>query len=346
VGLIVVGLVLATFAATYWRGVLDRTAQSIKVQDITWKKQAREQLFQLQDTYSTHRDPANLQPMIDKARELVDQYPQLSGAHVLLGQMLLDDNKLTEALEQLQKSLELNQRQPHIQYLAGNTALMIGNLGAAEKHISQAISMDPTNGRYRLHMAMVYLGKRKYPEARMTLLQALNFDSSLHEAHSGLSDLYARQNKLSLALQQINKAIDRTPDTSGGVSGGASGGDHGDWVIYMRKKANLLRRANKPGDALRILEGLSPRERINPAVMNEVALCFALMGKPQQAASLYEQALIVLPMDVDLLVGAVRWHHKAGDIDAAKLHLRSLRKIDPQLPVIKKLERLFVTTDR
>lgn len=330
IALIVLGLIAAAFAATYWRGVLDRTAQNIKAKDVSWKKQAREELATLQDIYTNRRQEGSVAPMIDAARELVARYPKLDGAHVLLGQMLLDAGKYKQGLKHLQDGLALNDRQSEVHLLAGNTALMIDDVSAAERHISKAIGLDQTNGKLRLHMAQIHLRRREHDEARMSLLEALKLDSSLHEAYSGLSDLYARKNKLDLALQQINKAIDRCPEV-----------DRRDWAVYIRKKARLLRRANKGADALRVLEALSARERIDPDVMHEAALCHAMLGKPDQAAKLYEQALFVLPLDVRLLEGAVRWHHKAGHAETAQRHLRSLRKVDPDLKVIEELERLF-----
>jgi tetratricopeptide (TPR) repeat protein len=213
-----------------------------------------------------------------------------------------------------------------VHQLAGHVALINDDLDGASRHYAQAVALDPRNGRYRLHVADIHLRRGEFDEARKTLVQALALDSSLHEAHSALSDLYARENKLPLALQQIQKAIELVGD-----------GQRRPLVTYTRKKAALLRRDNQPAAALRVLETLRAAERIEPAVMNEVATCFGQMNQPQHAAEMYEQALIVLPLDVDLIIGAADWQIRAGHADRAGEHIRTLETIHSDHPAIARL---------
>ncbi len=330
--LVAVGLFAASAAVMYWRGVLKRTADAIQIKDTSWKRQAHEDLILLQDAYTQYRDQREIEPFVVQARELVEQYPDFAAAHTMLAQMLIDAENLKEALTHLQQSLELNDHQAEVHLLAGNTALMLDDVAPAERHITRAIDLEPSNGRFRLHMAQVHLVKQAPDDARREFINALKLDSSLHKAHVGLSDIYASRGKTELALQQINKAIDRAPAEN-----------LADWVIYMRRKSRLLRRANKPGEALRVLESLLAKDRIRPDLMEEQALCYALMDQPDEAAKLYDEALIVLPLDVRLLIGAIEWHHKAGSPKAARRHLLSLRQINPDLPAVDRLERLLVT---
>jgi tetratricopeptide (TPR) repeat protein len=332
IALVLIGISAALIASSYWRTITTvppagdgGAASSSGGFDLD---AARERLDALEQAFAERREQGDATAILEPALAFVHDYPAFSGAHRLMGQVYLDLAESNRALESFERSLELNPNQPNVHQLAGHVALINDDLDAASRHYAQAVALDPRNGRYRLHIADIALRRGEFDDARKQLLQALALDSSLHEAHSALSDLYARENKLPLALQQIQKAIELVGESQ-----------RRPWVTYTRKKASLLRRDNQPVAALRVLETLRASERIEPAVMNEVAACLGQMNQPRRAAEMYEQALIVLPLDADLVIGATEWQIRAGNLDRAREHVHVLETINSNHPAIARLRQ-------
>ena len=290
---------------------------------------ARTQLQQLQEAYPGIGDRRDtFEPYAESVRGLVERNPEFAPARTLLAQILLDTNQPREALAQLAAGLELDGNQPEVYCLAGNVAQNLGDLDTAAKYFLQAIGLEPRNARYLLHLANVHLARHEFDEARDLLLKALHLDSSLHEGYAALSDVYASQNKLSLALTEIRKALEQTPPH-----------ERAKYIVYVRKQARLQLRDGRPADALLTLKALSMKEQFDAGVMADMATCLANQGRLDRAAELYENAVIIFPSDWRFLAGAAHWRLRNGDLDAFDAHLRALRRIDPNLPIIADLER-------
>jgi tetratricopeptide (TPR) repeat protein len=120
----------------------------------------------------------------------------------------LQSEQFKPAYEQLSRSLDLDRQQPEVQLLAGTVAMQLGNTEQAAQHYSMATGLSPREPRYLVHLALAYLKLGQTDRARDTFLGAIRVDSSCHAAFKGLADLYAQQNKLDLALGQIQNAID------------------------------------------------------------------------------------------------------------------------------------------
>jgi len=266
-------------------------------------------------------------PMLGPAQRLVEKHPNFPEARTLLAQVLRVQGRRSEAIEQLERSLALNARQPNIHEMIGQLYLEEQNPDRALYHFSQAMSIEPANAKFRLLVAQVHIMRQDYDPARQMLLHTLNLDSSQHKAYAMLSDLYARQNRLDLALSQIQRAIETTPITERDMQ-----------VQYIRTRAMLLRRANQPREALLVLQALTPGERAHERVMADMATCHAMLGQPEQAAILYELAFQDNPADFAMLEEATRWRIKAGDLSQAEKYLDMLRRLTPRASSIPELE--------
>ena len=293
------------------------------------REQAQRELQQLQQLYTqTRTDRNTLKPLVQSVRRLVERHPQFAAARTMLAQVLLDTDQPREALAQLTAGLELDANQPEIHCMAGVVAQNLDELDVAAHHFSQAVGLDKRNGRYRVHLASLYLRRHQFDEAERLLLEALLVDSSLHAAHAALSDIYASQNKLSLALDQIRKALECTPTP-----------ERSKYVVYVRKQGRLQLRDGRPDDALRALQALSLKEQFEPDVMADMATCRAYQSHFGRAAELYERATTLFPAEARFLAQAAHWRLRAGDLVAFEHHLRALRRLDPNLPIIAELER-------
>lgn len=264
--------------------------------------------------------------MEQETRAMVDRYPRFAPARTLLAQVLWSRQQVPAAYEQLRLGLDLDPKQPAVQEMAGTLALELGKPDEAGTHFSRAMDLDPREPRYRLDLANVYLRQREFDRAQRLFLEALRIDSNLHAAYAGLSDLFAQQNKLGLALEQAQWAIEHTP-----VS------ERSRQVIYLRKKANLLRRDNRPAEALQVLNMLTDGERQDPALLAELATTLMMLGKPADAAELYHRAWEKSPTQWELAAEAARYYQRAGNTLAAGQMLEQVRQVNPQASVLTDL---------
>ena len=280
----------------------------------------------------------NLAAVISGAIELVERYPAFAPARLLLGHCLLSAARFEPAYEQFEESLRLDPRQPEVHLNAGTVAAQLGRLDDARRHYSEAVGLDTGNSRYRVHLAFLSIKQGRHDEARRGLLGALRIDSSLHQAHAGLSDVFAKQNKIGPALDRIGRALELLDDQEQNTR-----------VIYTRKRAALLRRLNQPDEALAVLTQMvdDMREAAlgDPGVSQDLARCWAMMGQPEKAAAHYEWLLYQDPSNDHAAARAAHWNLKAGSPEAARRNLQDLRRINPRSPALPELERELRTAN-
>ncbi|MEZ6191542.1 MAG: tetratricopeptide repeat protein [Phycisphaerales bacterium] len=268
-------------------------------------------------------------PLIDRIDRFLADHPDAADAYTLRGQALIYAGRSEEALKSFGRSLELKPRQAGVQVIAGTTAMGLERYEESLKHYETALSIDPGNGVNAVYLANVQQKIGQDDEAVTTLLTALRRDSSLHGAYALLSDIYAKQNKLAMAIDQIESAIETAPEDNQSAH-----------TAYTVKRAALLRRDNRPAEAIAALEALPPEARLRPEVLRDTATGWAMLGKPAMAAELYERALAVDPSSDTAAAEAARWWIKAGNTDAARRCLQLLQRINPRhesIPILQKV---------
>lgn len=286
-----------------------------------------DELAALQNTVADALDKDEPDLVHDRVRRFVDHYPKKPAARNVFAQVLLAAQQFEQAYDQLMVSLELDPRQPNVHLLAGTVAYRRQDLDRAERHYKDATSLDRANVDNHLHLAELYIKRGKTDEARTLLVAALTVDSSSHEAHAMLADLYAKQNKLTAAITQISKAIELT-----------STDERPRLIVYMRTLSKLLRRDNQFDQALQVLDGIEGDYRYNPGVVEDVAVCFMMLSRPADAVQAYELAVAADPLNWQLVAGAARWQHKAGNPARARQHLAALKRLNPDAGAIEELE--------
>ena len=117
----------------------------------------------------------------------------------------------------------------------------------------------------------------KLDDAELLLLEALRDDASHAGAYAVQASLFARRGNVSMAVQQMRKALDHTPQR-----------DRQKQVSYTRMLATYLRRQVKPEEAALLLAQLPPVERRRPEVLADLATSYAMMQRPDLAAAVYE----------------------------------------------------------
>lgn len=277
---------------------------------------------------------SNILALVPEAEAIIAQHPKHAGAHVTLGQILAAAGQHDRAYGRLTESLSIDANQPEVEDLAGSLAMQMQRYPDAQRHFSQAASLGPREMKYRLHLAVAQMRQDKFDEARNTLLHALKIDSSLHQAHALLADLYAQQNNLGTALDQIGRAIELLPPEA--EAGEVRAAFH---LSYVRKRAALLRRANRAEEALAVMRQIPPKHWMQREVIDEFAQTWMLLGKPDKAAEHYEAILPLDPLADWAAYRAAEYRLKAEQPDAARGNLDRLRRINPRDTRIPDLEK-------
>jgi len=301
-------------------------AGSVEAGDPVWDAaRAREELDTLAESLMglSNRDEP-LDGMITAARRLVERYPKFPEGRAFYGQVLMLSGDADGAIEQFNLSLDLNRQQAGTHLLLGTLYLQTDRPVEAAKAFDNAVGLDPTNASYRLHLAQAHLELDDHDKARREFLEVIRHAPEAHQAYAGLSDLYMRQNKPDLALNQLDRAIENVPENQSRIK-----------TLYLRKKAMAFRRGNDPEAALLVLQSIPFDQRQSPAILEEMAVSWAMLGQPEKAADLYKTALAMDPLSTDLLAGAIRWYDKAGNTQQRDRFIRTMQRTDPDHPVLK-----------
>ena len=289
--------------------------------------------MRFQEYIDSGGDPNDL---VAEGRSLVAGAPEYWSAHVLLGQILLSADRHAEAYEHLSRSLELDPEDAEMYLLAGTVALELDDLDQATEHYRAAVVLEPREARHRMHLAHAYMRQQQYDDARRELLWALRHDASNHKAHAAMADLYGHQNEITPALNHIRQALEMLPPDDRL--------DREQWdqkVLYVRRRAALLRRDLEPADALSVLRDLPTRRQFEPAVMRDMASCWAMLGEPERAAEHYEQALEYDPAHDLAAAEAANWFLRAERPDDARRMIARLARMNPRHEQLTELrERL------
>jgi tetratricopeptide (TPR) repeat protein len=265
-------------------------------------------------------------PLLDPAAKLVEQYPEFAPAYTLHGQVLMTLGRLDAAAKQMRTALEIGGEDPQTRALLGGVYLKLEDDDAARSNYQAAISLEKENPEHRVKLANLEYEAGNLEAAKRAALDALALDSSRHQAYALLSQVYEKQGEPSLAAQQMEKALE--------VLGGE---EEATRVAYVRRRAAMLRRINRPEDALAALRELPPEMLFNMDIAPDFERTYGMMGQPLLVAAYYEEISRIEPVNPEPVASAAAWYLKAGDEDSARAMVQRLRKLNPRHPQLPAL---------
>ena len=164
-----------------------------------------------------------------------------------------------------------------------------------------ARAADPGNAETALFLGAVQQQLGMTAEAKASLLSSYKLDESRSEAAAMLAQISLDENDASLALRYIRRARVAEPEQ----------------VAHRVLEARILRRMNKPEEALTLLMALPPQQLYQPVVLEVCSACMGLLGKQAEAIGLYEQAIEHDPTQPEYAFQAAQWHERAGNTNEA-----------------------------
>ena len=129
---------------------------------------------------------------IDLHRELLERNPDNGLAMYHLGFSEGSLGRHREEAEWYERAIEAGYRSPDLLYNLGLARLELGQLGAAERALDEAVKANPDEAEFHYAAARVALARGADERARAHLERATELDPEHREAWKALAPLYER----------------------------------------------------------------------------------------------------------------------------------------------------------
>ena len=258
---------------------------------------------------------------------ILKDFPSDADAHLLMAKVMIAESNPVSAYEHVVKALEVVPSDAEAHFLAGRLAQETHKLDKAKYHYTQAGMLAPNEAKYPLYLASVLMEQTDLDAAQLQLLRTLRLDASLAVAYSMQAEIAARRGKLDMAIGQINKALEQTPD------------DDPKHITYLLQKSQLLRRANDPDSSLAILMQLPPEARSRVDVAEHLADSYMMKGEPAKAAIAWTDAFTANPQNAQAAAQAGVCFLRADDRQRAQQYLGLAERLDKHNPTVRALRK-------
>lgn len=138
--------------------------------------------------------------------------PSLWEAHLLMGQILLEDGNGPDALAHFQAALEQQPNEPSALLSAGRLLASAGRIGEAEQLFSRLTTLSPANVEGHIAYSELLLRKGEIEKAIEEAKRAVQADDSRADAHFYLGLAYSAQKEWPSATTHFKAATERDPN--------------------------------------------------------------------------------------------------------------------------------------
>jgi tetratricopeptide (TPR) repeat protein len=249
-------------------------------------------------TYAEQQELGKSQAILDAA---VAEHPDDQELRIALAETLLRRKQFGPAYDQYVRALEIGPREPKVEFVAGTLASQTGRPERAAEHYKAAQAADPGNAQYPLYLAQVQIKQNQLEDAKLSLLLSVRLDARNAVTWGTLADIFLRQNKLDMAIQNVQEARKLQPEVTA-------------WKLIEARAKN---RKGDAGGALLILSTLDRSEQRSGPVLLLMSECYGRLQRPADAAKLYADASDAQPTNAEFAYETAVWFDRAGDKDAA-----------------------------
>ncbi len=144
-------------------------------------------------------------------RAVLAEAPDQADALALLGVVLAADKKYQEALELIDRAIELDPSAPLFHMYQGNARMEDGNLEGAAHSFQKAIALKPDMAALYYNLGNVYRSEEKWKEAQELFEKALELDPSHVQARNNLALVFERQNQMPKAIELLKHTVAQAP---------------------------------------------------------------------------------------------------------------------------------------
>ncbi|ADE10852.1 tetratricopeptide repeat protein [Sideroxydans lithotrophicus] len=225
------------------------------------------------------------QDVADSARAMTMQFPSHSFGWATLGVVLQHLGRNEEALQPMQRAVELAPKDAQAHSNLGNTLSYLGRLDEAETSFRRALKINKDFAEAHLNLGATLHDLGRFGEAEVSYRCAIQLKPGLAEAHYNLGNTLKSQGKLEEAVASYRKALQIAPGLVGASSNlGAA-----------------LQAQGKLAEAETILRNVLQSNPDSLEAYSNLGSTLHDMGRLEEARSEYEKALRIKPDHAEIL---------------------------------------------
>lgn len=244
---------------------------------------------------------------------ITQEYPAHQLAWKVLGAVLWQTGRASEAVKANQTAVELLPNDAEAQNNLGNMLMELGRLDEAEASCRQAIALKPAFAEAHSNLGYTLKELGRLNEAQTSYKQAIALKPDLAEAHNNLGAILQRQGRLDDAQESYLKAIALKPDFAGAHNNlgntlqelGRFKEAEARYKQAIVLKPNYADAHNNLGTTLQALERLSEAEASYKQAIalkldfakahNNLGVVLQELGRFTEAQASYAQAVALKP---------------------------------------------------
>lgn len=220
----------------------------------------------------------------------------------LLGDVLLQGEDKPGAMSQYAELADRADASGEVLFKAGSLA---GGMGAYERaigYLTRATAAEPGSVEAAVQLANAQLESNRLDEAKAELTRAVVLDEGAGMAWGMLAEIAVRENRLEMASQHIVKARRFEPGS----------------IPWRVLEARISRRRGEPEKSVMLLDGLRGESRFETSVVAEMAAALGMLGRSDDAMTIYRVAVRERPADGELRYQAAVWAERLGEAAEAR----------------------------
>jgi eukaryotic-like serine/threonine-protein kinase len=276
---------------------------------------------------------------VDKAKTACDRAlalaPQLAAGHTCLGNVFLSTGRYEDAVQELQRSLDLDHNSDETLSSLAAAYQKLGKASAAEDAYRKAVSLRPNYWRLYNSFGAFYMDQARYSDAAEMFKKTIQLAPSNYRGYSNLGATELMVGHYQEAVEAFNRSIALWP--TGQVYGNLGAAyfymrhypesaenlqqalkiDPKDWLNWGNLGDTLsqisARRAEAKSAYQEAIELAKPRLEVNPqdaTILAFTADYYAMLDQEREARERMARALQTSPVDADVLFrGAILYNH-------------------------------------
>ena len=212
-------------------------------------------------------------------RDTLAKNPAAWMAHNNLGALLARQGKLTEAIEQYERALQLKPDEAEAYTNLGGVLARQGKLTEAVQNCERALQLEPDYAEAYYNLAVALAAQGKLPEAIKDYQRALQLKPDYPEACNNLGVALSEQGKLPEAIKNYERALQLKPD-------------------YPEAYYNLavaLSEQGKLPEAIKDYERALQLKPDYPEAYNDLGIALGEQGNFSEAVQSFQRALQLKP---------------------------------------------------
>ena len=281
---------------------------------------------------------------LDKARSRCERAlaitPQLAEGHSCLGNVYYSTGRYEEAVQQFQRSLDLDHRSDETLRLLAAAYQKTGNSTAAEDAFRKAVSLRPNYWAVYNAFGAFYYNQARYANAAEMFRKVIQLAPLNYRGYSNLGGIYFAQGKYQEAVDALQRSVALRPGVESYLNLGAAyfylrryddateslqralSIDDKDWQNWGNLADTLYQIPARRAEAMdaygKAIQRAKARLDLNPRDATLLACSadyYAMLDQDRQAREQLARALELTSADAEVLFRAAILHNHFGETD-------------------------------